>query len=204
MDAAGTGTAAETARDTDEDEDRAGDDAAATPDGAAAEDKAAGDSAPPWTIASWRAGPGPAAEKLAAEADEDAAPADEGATSADEDATEDAAAAPEADKKPNPAEGWLAAGPAPAAGAGARTGKPAQPAEAGPAAPGSAKQAAKPQAASQVEVTVVPGVARYHRNGCILIRFLGTDDLEVMPRPQAQDAGFAACRACQPDELPTG
>ncbi len=79
----------------------------------------------------------------------------------------------------------------------------------GPAAParpaeGPVKQAATPPAPGQVEVTVVPGVARYHRSGCILIRFLGTDDLEVMPRQQAQDAGFAACRACQPDELDTG
>jgi hypothetical protein len=53
-------------------------------------------------------------------------------------------------------------------------------------------------------VTVVPGVARYHRSGCILIRFLGTGDLEVMSRQQAQDAGFVACRACQPDELKPG
>ena len=50
-------------------------------------------------------------------------------------------------------------------------------------------------------MTVVPGVARYHRSGCILIRFLGQDDLEVMTRQAAEEAEFVACRACQPDQL---
>jgi hypothetical protein len=175
--AATSAAAAGTAGTTGADEDRAADEAAPAPDGAASEDGTAGDSAPPWTIASWRTGPGPADEQPTAGADEDAAPADEGATSADE-AEVDEAAAPGPGEKPNPAEGWLAAG--------------------------MVKQAAKPQATGQIEVTVVPGVARYHRSRCILIRFLGADDLEVMPRQQAQDAGFVACRACQPDELKTG
>jgi hypothetical protein len=50
-------------------------------------------------------------------------------------------------------------------------------------------------------VTVVPGVARYHRSECILIRFLGAGDLEIMTRQEAEEAKFAACRACQPDQL---
>jgi hypothetical protein len=50
------------------------------------------------------------------------------------------------------------------------------------------------------EVTVVPGVARYHRRGCILIRFLSDGDLETMTRRASQDAGSVACKACQPDE----
>jgi len=83
------------------------------------------------------------------------------------------------------------------------SGQTARPAGASAAPQGPVKQAATPPAPGQVEVTVVPGVARYHRNGCILIRFLSTGDLEVMPRQQAQDAGFTACRACQPDELDT-
>ncbi len=53
----------------------------------------------------------------------------------------------------------------------------------------------------RVEVTVVPGVARYHRRGCILIRFLGADDLEIMTRREAEEAKFMACRACQPDQM---
>jgi hypothetical protein len=218
--AAGTGAAAGPADAAHEDEDRAGDSAAPAPDGAAAEDDAAGDSASPWTIASFRAGQGRADDEPAAGAAEDAVAADEGATSADEAAVGDAAA-PEPEKKPNPAEGWLTAGPAAAAAgpgtqndgpaeagqapgsAGGQADKPARPTGSVPAA-GTVEQPAKPQSTGQIEVTVVPGVARYHRSGCILVRFLGTDELQVMPRQQAQDAGFAACRACQPDELKPG
>jgi hypothetical protein len=50
-------------------------------------------------------------------------------------------------------------------------------------------------------VTVVPGVARYHRGECILIRFLGAGDLDIMTRQEAEEAKFAACRACQPDQI---
>lgn len=50
------------------------------------------------------------------------------------------------------------------------------------------------------EVAVVPGVARYHRRGCILIRFMGDTDLEILSREAAEEAGCVACRACQPDE----
>ncbi len=51
-------------------------------------------------------------------------------------------------------------------------------------------------------MTVVPGVARYHRSECILIRFLGPDDLEIMTRQAAEADSFVPCRACQPDKLP--
>ena len=50
--------------------------------------------------------------------------------------------------------------------------------------------------------TVVPGVPRYHRSECILIRFLGEDDLELMSKQEAISTGLTACRACQPDQLP--
>jgi hypothetical protein len=50
------------------------------------------------------------------------------------------------------------------------------------------------------EVTVVPGVSRYHRRGCILIRFLSDGDLEIMTRARAEAAGSVACKACQPDK----
>jgi len=76
------------------------------------------------------------------------------------------------------------------AAGGAAASEPGEPAAAEPAAgPG------------RVEVTVVPGVARYHRSGCILIRFLGADDLEIMTRQEAEEASFVPCRACQPDQL---
>jgi len=50
------------------------------------------------------------------------------------------------------------------------------------------------------EVTIVPGVSRYHRRGCILIRFLSDGDLETMARGEAEAAGSIACKACQPDK----
>ena len=49
---------------------------------------------------------------------------------------------------------------------------------------------------------MVPGVARYHRSECILIRFLGQGDLEIMSKQEAVAASLLACRACQPDQLP--
>ena len=55
------------------------------------------------------------------------------------------------------------------------------------------------------EVSVVPGIARYHKADCILIRFLSEDDLEVTSRRDAEVAGCAPCRACRPDRpSPTG
>ena len=48
-------------------------------------------------------------------------------------------------------------------------------------------------------VTVVPGVPRYHRRDCILIRFMGDNDLQKMPAEAAREAGCTPCRACQPD-----
>jgi hypothetical protein len=50
------------------------------------------------------------------------------------------------------------------------------------------------------EVTVVPGVPRYHRRGCILIRFLSDGDLETATRREAEATGLVPCKACQPDK----
>ena len=52
-------------------------------------------------------------------------------------------------------------------------------------------------------VIVVSGVPRYHRPGCILIRFLGEDDVESVTREAAEASGCVPCRACQPDKLPS-
>jgi uncharacterized membrane protein YgcG len=49
-------------------------------------------------------------------------------------------------------------------------------------------------------VRVVPGIARYHRKECLLIRFLSEADLEVMSRQDATADGCVPCRACQPDQ----
>jgi hypothetical protein len=78
-----------------------------------------------------------------------------------------------------------AAGPAPASPEAA-------------AANGAASQAVQDGAPADTEVLVVPGIARYHQAGCILIRFLGEDDLQRMSRQEADAAGCAACRACRP------
>ncbi len=48
------------------------------------------------------------------------------------------------------------------------------------------------------EVAIVPGVARYHRPDCILIRFLGDGDLESATRQQAEARGCVPCKACEP------
>jgi hypothetical protein len=54
--------------------------------------------------------------------------------------------------------------------------------------------------ASDLEVTVVPGVPRYHKATCILIRFMGDSDLDKMTVAAAKDAGCTPCRACLPDQ----
>ncbi|MDX6395031.1 MAG: hypothetical protein QOJ73_6094 [Streptosporangiaceae bacterium] len=70
-----------------------------------------------------------------------------------------------------------------------------------PAAAGSGDQPAKtPAIIPTADVTIVPGVARYHRSECILIRFLGPDDLEIMTRQAAEAGGCVPCRACVPDQ----
>ena len=51
---------------------------------------------------------------------------------------------------------------------------------------------------SDDEVTMVPGVPRYHRRGCILIRFLSESDLETTTWRAAEAAGSVPCKACQP------
>jgi hypothetical protein len=49
------------------------------------------------------------------------------------------------------------------------------------------------------QVTVVPGVPRYHAANCILIRFMDEDDLQKMTLDEATKTGCSACRACQAD-----
>jgi len=49
-------------------------------------------------------------------------------------------------------------------------------------------------------VSVVPGIARYHTADCILIRFLSTDDLETMTQQAAEKSGCVPCRACRPEK----
>jgi hypothetical protein len=52
----------------------------------------------------------------------------------------------------------------------------------------------------ETQVSVVPGIARYHTADCILIRFLSAEDLQTMTRQAAEGSGCAPCRACRPDK----
>jgi hypothetical protein len=90
--------------------------------------------------------------------------------------------------------GRLAMPEAPQANGGGRAA--AQPAPAATSSGGQTPASADPAA----EVTVVPGIARYHRSDCILIRFLGVADLETMTRSDAEQAGCAPCKACRPEQ----
>jgi hypothetical protein len=51
------------------------------------------------------------------------------------------------------------------------------------------------------EVTVVPGITRYHRGQCILIRFLGPEDLHTMTLQAAETASYVPCKACRPEQV---
>jgi hypothetical protein len=76
---------------------------------------------------------------------------------------------------------------------------PAAPTSEAPASP----RATDPPSATadlQREVTVVPGVPRYHKAHCILIRFMGENDLDKMTLGAAREAGCTPCRACLPDQ----
>jgi hypothetical protein len=48
-------------------------------------------------------------------------------------------------------------------------------------------------------VTVVPGVPRYHRTDCVLIRFMPEGDVQKQSVAAARDAGCTPCAACQPE-----
>jgi hypothetical protein len=48
-------------------------------------------------------------------------------------------------------------------------------------------------------VTVVPGVPRYHRSDCVLIRFMPEGDVHKQSVAAARDAGCTPCAACQPE-----
>jgi hypothetical protein len=52
-----------------------------------------------------------------------------------------------------------------------------------------------------IMVRIVPGITRYHKEDCLLIRFLAADDLELMSLKAAADEGYFACKACKPDQI---
>ena len=110
------------------------------------------------------------------------------------------------------ADGGTAGQRAPEAGSGTGAGQTSPAAAA--AGDGDKRGAAEPSGAERSDdersgpapppdgnaVVIVPGVARYHRTGCILIRFLGGDGLETSTAQAAEAKGCAPCRACAPDK----
>ena len=170
---------------------------------------------------------GPDRPKAPAGTDRPKAPAGPGLADADEDVTAEgappedvlpedvlpAASAPKAavPKAPGPTATAPTAtvqeaGPAPGADA-AQAGPPtiAEPGPSADAATGGAdaEKAAATDAGSSEgspkQVTVVQGVPRYHKEDCILIRFMADDDVQKMTIRQATEAGCTPCRACHPD-----
>jgi hypothetical protein len=152
---------------------------------AAAVAASAGQDAPPKAPA----GPEPASREPAADVPQAEEPT-AGESAADDSAAQESAA-------DDSAADDSAAEESAAQESGAGDSAADEPADGEPAADG---PAGKP-APGRIEVTVVPGVARYHRSECILIRFLGDGDLDIMTRQEAEEAKFAACRACQPDQI---
>ena len=75
------------------------------------------------------------------------------------------------------------------------TGDAAAVSEAGSEPPGAAEGDAAPEAAL---VAVVPGVPRYHRTDCVLIRFMPEGDVRKLSVEAAKDTGCTPCAACQP------
>jgi hypothetical protein len=77
--------------------------------------------------------------------------------------------------------------------------EPAASAVPAPAFPGTPEPLVA-EADLQREVTVVPGVPRYHRANCILIRFMDEKDLDQTTPGAAREGGCTPCRACLPDQ----
>jgi len=85
-------------------------------------------------------------------------------------------------------------------GATAGADAPAGAADIGVAADGPAASGDTSSTTDLDEVSVVPGIARYHRPDCILIRFLGEEDLQRMSRADAEATGCVPCKACRPEQ----
>jgi hypothetical protein len=67
-------------------------------------------------------------------------------------------------------------------------------------AAGSASGSGMRRRGPDTEVIIVQGIGRYHRNGCILIRFMGPEDLQSMTLRAAEEAGCVPCKACRPEQ----
>jgi hypothetical protein len=68
----------------------------------------------------------------------------------------------------------------------------------------SATAGSRPARDRNVQVSVVPGITRYHRGQCILIRFLSQEDLQTMTLQAAEMASYIPCKACLPEQILPG
>ena len=94
----------------------------------------------------------------------------------------------------------VAASPSAPAGAAATVTPASIPAPAASTAGAASPPTAAGPGAAGPRVTVVPGIARYHKPDCILIRFLGEEDLQIMHLGEAEESGCVPCRACRPEK----
>jgi hypothetical protein len=72
------------------------------------------------------------------------------------------------------------------------------------AAAGSAPGGGPARRSPDTEVIIVQGIGRYHRSGCILIRFMGSEDLQAMTLRAAEESGCVPCKACRPEQQLAG
>ncbi len=144
-------------------------------------------------------GPPPAEDHATEDQPQDAHPAEDQQQDAHpaEDQPQDAHPAEDTQTQQLPVAASTTTEPAPS--------QPGQPRPTRPASPTRPNASAAPRPAPatadlQREVTVVPGVPRYHNPHCLLIRFMGQDDLDQMTLDAARQAGCTPCRACLPDQ----
>ena len=160
-----------------------------------AQASAAAEAAPPRPAADQPAGPQDEAKPVTVANKPEPALASEPAPASEPKPAGDPEPASEATPASEPeltlVPGITAAASAPAT---SQAGQPEQDKQAVEAVP------AGPDPDPSMEVTVVPGVPRYHNAHCILIRFMGDSDLDKMTLAAARVAGCTPCRACLPDQ----
>ena len=159
---------------------------------AAPEDTAAAESAPP------ASDPEPAADTPASPATSASAPAPGSTSDDDAPSKADGQGDPAPATEPEPPDDIAPAGHATPSEIASSEDEPADEATTITKAVAPASGAASDLEVT--EVTVVPGVPRYHRASCILIRFMGDSDLDKMTVAAAREAGCTPCRACLPDQ----
>jgi hypothetical protein len=105
----------------------------------------------------------------------------------------------DADMLGEPTREFAAAKPSASTGTDADTSTDADAEDTSPSGGTASTSGTSDAKAGTGQVTVVPGVPRYHEPNCILIRFMPDDDVQKMTIPEAKEAGCTPCAACQPE-----